>query len=213
MELSEFDALQILYHCAIAAEKLHENNLILRISCNDETRSSNTGNESLDEMVAAAIAHEIRRRKALAGDGKISLANSPNVVDWLARIKVVGAGEPLACAQFCEDSLHIGNGAAHPFEFRVLESLFNQCGPHFVIGEAAAVGAIGRLIQLNAVVFDGGGFELFSDPLFDVASGLTYLEKSLVRLIVDGIGINPQPHLWLGEKDFFDALSHPQRLL
>ena len=80
----------------------------------------------------------------------------------------------LTRAQFGESSFYIFERAAHPFQFSVLEALFNEDGAHFVIGEDCAIVTLGGLIEFNGVVLDVGGFELLGDTLFHIAHGLAY---------------------------------------
>lgn len=48
-----------------------------------------------------------------------------------------------AAAQFAEHSMHIGDGAAHPFTGRVLEPFLDEGGAHLAIAEDGAVVAFG----------------------------------------------------------------------
>ena len=58
------------------------------------------------------------------------------------------------------------------------------------------------------VVLDGGSLELLGDALLHVARRLADLEETLMRLVVDGIGVDARPGFRLGRKDFLDGLTH-----
>ena len=103
------------------------------------------------------------------------------------------AGEPLPRAQFGEHGLQVLEGAAHPFQFGVRELLPDECRAHLVVAEDGAVVALGGFVQFDLVVLDGGGLELLGDALLHVARCLPNLEKTLVRLVVDRIGIDARP--------------------
>ena len=120
------------------------------------------------------------------------------------------AGEPLPGAQLGEHGLHVLDRAAHPFQFGVLEALLDERGAHLVIGEDRAVVALGGLVQLDRVVLDGGGLELLGDALLHVARGLAHLEETLVRLVVNRVGVDARPGFRLRREDFLDGLTHPQ---
>ena len=92
------------------------------------------------------------------------------------------AGELLPRAQFGEHGLQVLDGAAHPFQFGVLELLPDECRAHLVIGEDGAVVALGGFVQFDLVVLDSGGLELLSDALLHIARCLPNLEKTLVAL-------------------------------
>ncbi len=118
---------------------------------------------------------------------------------------VMRAGELLAGAEFGEHGLHIGDRAAHPFQFGVLEALPDERRAHLVIGEERAIVTLGGLVQLDLVVLDGGGLELLGDALLHVARGLPHLEEALVRLVVNGVGVDARPGFRLGCEDFLDG--------
>ncbi len=80
----------------------------------------------------------------------------------------------LTRAQFGKCGFYIFKRAAHPFQFCVLEALFNEDCAHFVIGEDCAIVTLGGLIEFNGVVLDVGGFKLLGDTLFHIAHGLAY---------------------------------------
>ena len=98
---------------------------------------------------------------------------------------VVRAGEPLAGAQLGEHGLHVFDRAAHPLQFAVLKALLDKSRSHIVVGENSAVVTLGGFVQLDPVVFDGGGLELLGNALLHVARGLPHLEETLVRLIIN----------------------------
>ena len=125
---------------------------------------------------------------------------------------VMRAGEPLARAQFGEHGLHVLDRAAHPLQFGVLEAFLDERRAHVVVGEDGAVVALGGFVQFDRVVLDGGGLELLGDALLHVARRLPDLEETLVRLVVDRVGVDARPGFRLGRKDFLDGLTHPQRL-
>jgi len=118
------------------------------------------------------------------------------------------ANEPLPGAQLGEDGLHILERAAHPFQFGLLKALLGEGCAHVVVGEDRAAVALGRLVEFDLVVLDRGGLHLLSDALFYVARGLSYLEESLVRLVVNRVGVDARPGFRLGHKDFLDGLIH-----
>jgi len=55
----------------------------------------------------------------------------------------VRAGKTLTAAQFADDGLHAGDGAAHPLQLDVLKPFLDEGGAHFVVAEEAAVVAHG----------------------------------------------------------------------
>ena len=116
------------------------------------------------------------------------------------------AGELLAGAQFGEHGLHVLDRAAHPFQFGVLEAFLDERRAHVVIGEDRAVVALGGLVQLDRVVLDGGGLELLGDALLHVARGLAHLEETLVRLVVNRVGVDARGRASGRREDFFDGL-------
>ena len=115
------------------------------------------------------------------------------------------AGESLPRAHFGEHGLQVLERAAHPFQFGVLELLPNECRAHLVVAEDGAVVALGGFVQFDLVVLDGGGLELFGDALFHVARRLPNLQKTLVRLVVDRIGVDARPSLRLRREDLLDG--------
>ena len=124
------------------------------------------------------------------------------------------AGEPLSRAQFGEHGLQVLERAAHPFQFGVLELLPDECRAHLVVAEDGAVVALGGFVQFDLVVLDGGGLELLSDALLHIARCLPNFKKTLVRLVVDRIGVDARPSFRLGRKDFLDGrLTHRHRRL
>ena len=108
-------------------------------------------------------------------------------------------------AQFGEHGLHVLDRAAHPFQFGVLEALPDECRAHLVVAEDGAVVALGGFVQFDLVVLDGGGLDLLGDALLHVARRLPDLEKTLVRLVVDRVGVDARPGFRLGRKDFLDG--------
>ena len=121
---------------------------------------------------------------------------------------VMRAGEPLPRAQFGEHGLQVLEGAAHPFQFGVRELLPDECRAHLVVAEDGAVVALGRFVQFDLVVLDGGGLELLGDALLHIARRLPNLEKTLVRLVVDRIGVDARPSLRLRCENLLDGLTH-----
>ena len=126
----------------------------------------------------------------------------------IAKRLVMRAGEPLPRAQFGEHGLHVLDRAAHPFQFGVRELLPDERRAHLVVGEDGAVVALGGFVQFDLVVLDGGGLELLGDALLHVARGLPDLEETLVRLVVDRVGVDARPRFRLGREDFLDGLTH-----
>ena len=118
---------------------------------------------------------------------------------------MVGAGEYLPRAKLGQDGFHIGDGAAHPFELRVVEALAPESVAHSVIGDDASVVPLGALVQLDGVIRDGGGFELFRDTLFHVAGGLADLKQPVVRVGSDGVGVDARARLRFGREDFVNS--------
>ena len=115
------------------------------------------------------------------------------------------AGEPLPRAQFGEHGLQVLEGAAHPFQFGVRELLPDECRAHLVVAEDGAVVALGGFVQFDLVVLDGGGLELLGDALLHIARRLPNLEETLVRLVVDRIGIDARPSFRLRCEDLLDG--------
>ena len=115
------------------------------------------------------------------------------------------AGELLSRAQFGEHGLHVLERAAHPFQFGVRELLPDECRAHIVVAEDGSVVALGGFVQFDLVVLDGGGLELLGDALLHVARRLPNLEKTLVRLVVDRIGVDARPSFRLRCEDFLDS--------
>ena len=109
-------------------------------------------------------------------------------------------------AQFGEHGLHVLDRAAHPLQFGVLEALLDERRAHLVIGEDRAVVALGGFVQFDRVVLDGGGLELLGDALLHVARGLPDLEETLVRLVVDRVGVDARPGLRLRRVALIPAL-------
>ena len=107
------------------------------------------------------------------------------------KLLMVRAGEGLAGSQLREHSLHIRQCAAHPFQFRVSEFLFDERGAHFMIGEGLAV------VQFDFVILDVGGLELLGHALFHIARGLADLKQARVRLIVNRVGVDARTGLRL----------------
>ena len=122
------------------------------------------------------------------------------------------AGEPLAGAQLGEHGLHVLDRAAHPLQLGVLEALLDERRAHLVVGEDCAVVALGGLVEFDRVVLDRGGLELLGDALLHVARGLADLEQTLVRLVVDRVGVDARPGLRLRREDFLDGLTHHRSL-
>jgi hypothetical protein len=67
-----------------------------------------------------------------------------------------------------------------------------------MVAEYAPVATLGGLIQLNAIILDGGRLELLGDALFYAARGLPYLEKPSVRYVVNRVRVDARPgfRLW-----------------
>ena len=95
--------------------------------------------------------------------------------------------------------------AAHPFQFGVLELLPDECCAHLVVAEDGSVVALGGFVQLDLVVLDSGGLELLGDALLHIARRLPNLEKALVRLVVNRIGVDARPSFRLRREDFLDG--------
>src|SRR6266404_2461926 len=121
------------------------------------------------------------------------------------------AGKSLPLAEFGEHGLYVLDRAPHPLQFGVLEALPDERRAHIVIGEDAAVDALGGLVQLYAIVLDGGGLELFGEALLHVARRLPDLEETCVRLVVDGVGVDAWTGFRLGREDLLDGLTHHPR--
>ena len=96
----------------------------------------------------------------------------------------------------------------HPLQFCVLELLPDERCAHIVIAEDGPVVALGGLVQFDLVVFDSGSLELLGDALLHVARGLPDLEKTLVRLIVNRIGVDARPSHRLRREDLLDSFTH-----
>src|SRR5271165_1071991 len=118
------------------------------------------------------------------------------------------AGEPLPRAQFSKHYLQVLEGAAHPFQFGVDELFPDECRAHVVVAKDGAIVALSGFVQLNLVVFDGGGLELLRDAPPDITRRLSNFEKTLVRLVVDRIGVDARPNFWFRRKDFLYPLTH-----
>ena len=131
----------------------------------------------------------------------------------IGNVSVVRAGERLTRAQFGEDGLHVLDRAAHPLQLDVLEALLGQRCAHFMIGEDRAVVALGGFVQLDGVVLDGGGLDLFGDALLHVARRLADLQQTLVRLVVNRVGVDARPGFRLGREDFLDGLTQSSTLV
>ena len=114
----------------------------------------------------------------------------------------------LAGAQLGEHGLHVLDRAAHPLQLGVLEALLDERRAHLVVGEDRAVVALGGFVQLDGVVLDGGGLDLLGDALLHVARRLPDLEETLVRLVVNRVGVDARPGFRLGREDFLDGLTH-----
>ena len=68
-----------------------------------------------------------------------------------------------------------------------------------------AVVALGGFVEFDLVVLDGGGLELLGDALLHVARRLPDLEETLVRLVVDRVGVDARPGFRLRREDFLDG--------
>ena len=66
--------------------------------------------------------------------------------------------------------------------------------------------------KFDLVVLDRGGPHLFGDALLHAARGLSYLDESLMRLVVNRVGVDARPGFRLGREDFLDGLTHLLRL-
>ena len=124
---------------------------------------------------------------------------------------VMRAGELLPGAQLGEHGLHVRDRAAHPLQLGVREALPDERRAHLVVGEDGAVVALGGLVQFDRVVLDRGGLELLGDALLHVARRLADLEETLVRLVVDRVGVDARPSLRLRREDLLDGLTHRRR--
>ena len=91
----------------------------------------------------------------------------------------------------------------------VFETFLGERRTHIVVGKDAAIVARGSFIQFDLVILDSGGLDLLSNPLFHVACGLTYLEETFVRSVINRIGVDARLSFGLGRDDFIDGLSHP----
>jgi hypothetical protein len=112
---------------------------------------------------------------------------------------VVRAGQALAGAQLGQHGgFTSATRAAHPFQFDVLETLFDQRGAHLVVAEDAAIVALGGLVQFDGEVLDGGGLELLGHTLLHVARGLAHLELAVVRRIGNRVGVDARAGLRFG---------------
>lgn len=118
---------------------------------------------------------------------------------------VMRPGELLPGAQLGQDGLHVRSRTAHPFELGVLEFLLLERCPHLVIAEDAAIVALSRLVEFYAKVLDRRGLQLLGNALLCVARRLPDLEETLMRRIVDGIGIDARPRLRLRRKNVVDG--------
>jgi len=74
-----------------------------------------------------------------------------------------------------------------------------------VVAKDGSIVALGGFVQFDNVVLDDGGLELLSDTLFHIARRLPDLEKTLVRLIVDRIGVDARPSLRLRCEDLLNG--------
>src|SRR5437870_13614864 len=68
-----------------------------------------------------------------------------------------------------------------------------------------AVVTLRAFVQLDLVVLDDGGLQLFGDALLDIARSLPNFEEIFVRLVVDRVGVDARPGLWLRRKDLLDG--------
>ena len=100
------------------------------------------------------------------------------------------AGEPLPGAQFRQHSFHILKRAAHPFQLRVCKTFFDERRPHLVIGKNRAVVPLGVFVDLDTVILDRRRLELLPHPLLHVACGLPDFKQTVMRLVVDRIGVD-----------------------
>ena len=124
---------------------------------------------------------------------------------------VVSAGEPDARAEFGERSLDIGHHTAHPLQLGVSESLRHESRTHLMICEDFSIVALGRFVQFDHIILDGSGLNLLGDTLLHVARRLSHLEKALVRLVIDGVGVNTRPRFRFRRKHLVDRwLTHRQ---
>ena len=81
----------------------------------------------------------------------------------------------------------------------------DECCAYIVVAEDGAVVALGGFVQLDLVVLDGGGLELLGDALLHIARRLPDLEKTLVRLVVNRIGVDARPSFRLRCEDLLDG--------
>ena len=58
--------------------------------------------------------------------------------------------------------------------------------------------ALGGFVELDAVVLDRSGLELFGDALADIAGGLANLEEAVVGGVGDGVGVDAGAGIGLG---------------
>src|SRR5580658_4656421 len=105
----------------------------------------------------------------------------------------VRAGELPSRAQLREHGFQVLDRTAHPFKFDVLELLPDERRADLVIGEDGAVVALGGFVQLDLVVLDSGGFELFTDALLHIARRLPNLEEALMRFVNNRISVDAGP--------------------
>ncbi len=124
------------------------------------------------------------------------------------------AGEVLPRPQLGQNSLQVLQRATHPLQVRVLKLLPAERVAHLVITKNGPVITFGWLVQLDLVILDHRGLQLFRHALLHIARCLPDLEKPLVRLVVNRIRVDSRPSHWLRRQDFRDGgLTHRHRCL
>jgi hypothetical protein len=73
-----------------------------------------------------------------------------------------------------------------------------------VVGEDAAIVALGGLVQFDGEILDGGSFELLGHTPLDIPRGLAHLELAVVCGIGNGVGVDAGARLRLWRKDLVD---------
>ena len=79
-----------------------------------------------------------------------------------------------------------------------------------MVTKDTAVGSLGRFVEFDTVVGDGGSLELLIHPLRHIAGGLADFELTGVGRIGDAIGIDAWPSGRFGRQDGFDGVIHSQ---
>ena len=121
---------------------------------------------------------------------------------------VMRTREYLAGAQLGEHGLNLLDRATHPLQLDVLETLPHERRAHIVIAEQGAVVALCGFVQLYAIVLDSGRLHLLRDALLHIARGLPHLEQTLVRRVINRVGVDAWAGFRLGCEDFLDGFAH-----